>query len=212
MPGKLGVVIGVVAMVLAIVAVIGPWWVMDTSASVGPLSMTGHSELGLFGGFGSFQMGSTSSSNTTNYNDAPHVGSVFTLATVLLILGLIIGVGMVVVGAMSGANPSLKRLGGVLGILAFLVVLVSTLYVMSSLPDAVNQDSGVAASGTTVSGFWGSKTTTVGSFAQATVTWAAGWGWYLALVAAVVFLVAGVVLLLSRTPKMAMAPPMPPSP
>lgn len=210
MQSRLGIVLGVIAVVLAIVAVIGPWWTLQAEGTLGPISMNGNDQFGLFGGTSFFQMGSTSSSNTTNYNDAPHVGSVFTIATVLLVLGLIIGIGMIVVGAMSGAKPSFRRLGGVLGILAFVVVLLGTLYVMSSLPNAVNQDSQATTSGTSVTGFWGAKTTSVGSFAQATVTWAAGWGWYVALIAAIVFLVAGVILLLARKPGMAATPQVPP--
>jgi len=210
MKSKVGVVIGVIAVVLAIVAVIGPWWTLQAQATLGPISMNGNDQFGLFGGSAFFQMGSTSNSNTTNYNDMPHIGSVFTVATILLVLGLILGIAMIVVGAMSGSRPSFQRLGGGLGILAFLFVLFGALYVMSSLPDAVNQDSGAATSGTTVSGFWGTKTSAIGSFAQATVTWNAGWGWYLAVVAAIVLLVAGVALFAAKRPAMAtplQAPP-----
>lgn len=200
MQSRVGVVLGAIAVVLAIVAMIGPWWTLQSQATFGPVSMNAHNEFGLFGASAFFQMGSTSSSNTTNYNDAPHVGSVFTLATILLVLGLIVGIGMVVVGAMSRSRPSFRRWGGILGVLAFLVLLIGTLYVMSALPDAVNQDSGAPSYGTTFSGFWGTKTSTIGSFGQASVVWAAGWGWYIALVAAIVFLVAGVVLFSAKEP------------
>lgn len=206
MQSKVGVFIGVIAVVLAIVAIIGPWWTLQAQANfqVGPVSVSfnAHNEFGLFGASAFFQMGSTSSSNTTNYNDAPHVGSVFTLAMILSVLGIILGAGFVVVGAMSGSRPSFQRLGGILGILAFVVLLIGTLYVMSALPDAVNQDSGAPSYGTTFSGFWGTKTTTIGTFGQTSVVWSAGWGWYVALVAAIVFLVAGVALLMARRPSM----------
>ncbi len=208
MQSRVGVVIGVVAVVLAIVAMIGPWWTLAASGSFGPISMTGNDDFGLFGGTSSFQMGTTSSSNTTNYANAPHVGAVFSIASILLILGLVIGIGMLLVGAMSASRPSFGRLSGMLGVLAFIVLLISSLYVMSALPDAVNQDTGSASSGITVSGFWGTKTSSFGSFASATVTWNAGWAWYVALIAAIIFLVAGILLLLARKP--AMTPQAPP--
>lgn len=214
MQSKLGVILGVIAVVLVIVGIIGPWWTVQAQAnlSVGPVSMSlnAHNEFGLFGAAAFFQMGATSSSNTTNYNDAPHVGAVFLLATILLVLGLICGIGLVVVGAMSGSRPSFQRLGGLLGVLSFVILLIGTLYVMSALPDAVNQDSGAPSYGTAFSGFWGTKTSAFGSFGQASVVWSAGWGWYIALVAAIVFLVAGVVLFVARRPAMAsplQAPP-----
>ncbi len=213
MRSRVGVALGVIAVVLAILAAVGPWWTVDSSGSLLVLSYTSHVDFGLFGGTGSFQSGSTSKTNTTSYSDAPHVGSVFFLGMVLLILGLLIGIGMLVVGAMSGARPSLARLGGVLGVLAFVVVLLSALYVMSSLPGAVNQDSASGVSGGAVTGFWGTQSGSLGIFGSITSTWAAGWGWYLALVAAIVFLNAGVALLLARRPAMAaVAPLAPPSP
>ena len=209
MQPKVGVIVGVVAVVLAIVAMIGPWWALDTQASIAGFSATGHADFGLYGGTAKFQSGTTSSTNTTNYNDSPHVGSVFSLAMILTIFGLIVGVVMIIVGLMAGSRPSFGRLGGILGVLAFVIVLVGTLYVMSSLPDAVNADSGSTTSFTTVSGFWGTKSATFLG-AQATFTWAAGWAWYVALVAAIVFLIAGIALLLARKPAprpMAAVPP-----
>ena len=215
MRSRVGIATGSVAVVRAIGAIFGPWWTLQSQATfaVGPVSVSldAHNEFGLFGASAFFQMGSTTSSNTTNYNNAPHIGSVFTFATILLVLGLVCGVGLVVLGALSGSRPSYQRLGGLLGILAFVVLLVGTLYVMSALPDAVNQDSAAPSYGTTFSGFWGTKTSTFGSFGQAAVVWSAGWGWYVALAAAIVFLVGGVALLMAKRPSMAPSMPAPPS-
>ncbi len=215
MQRKVGLIIGVIAIVLAIVAVFGPWWTVQSQASaqVGPisLSLNAHTELGLFGASSFFQMGSTSNSNTTNYDSSPQVGSVFTLATVLLVLGLIVGIGMLVVGAMAGSKPSFQRLSGILGVLAFVILLLGLLYVMSALPSAVNQDSSASAFGTNFSGFWGANTTTFGGFGQASVVWSAGWGWYAAMVASVVFLAAGVALFAAKRPAPVPPAPLPPS-
>src|SRR5574340_1119078 len=137
MQSRLGVVLGALAVVLAIVAMIGPWWTLQASGSFGPISLSGNNQFGLFGGTSAFQMGTTSSSTTTNYNNATHVGSVFSLATIFLVLGLVVGIGMLVVGALSGSRPSFQRFGGLLGLLAFVVTIMSVIYVMASLPDAV---------------------------------------------------------------------------
>lgn len=210
MQSKFGVVLGVIAVVLAIAAIVGPWWVVDSTASFGPLSETGHADYGLFGGTSTTKGNLSSSTNTTNYADTPAIGSVFSVATILSILGLVLGIGMLVIAALPGANPSFRRFALITGGLAFIVLLVASLYVMSALPGAVNQDSGGGPTSTTFSGFWGTKSVSFFG-AQATVTWAAGWGWYLALVAGIVFLVAGVVMLASRKPAMPVPQMVPPS-
>lgn len=209
MQSKFGVVLGVIAVVLAIAAIVGPWWVVDSNASFGSVSLTGHAEFGLFGGTSTTKSNISSSSNTTNYADTPHVGSVFSLATILTILGLVLGIAMIAIALLPGGNPSFRRFAMVAGVLAFLVLLIAPLYVMSALPGAANQDSGGGPGATTYSGFWGTKSASFFGL-QATITWAAGWAWYLALVAAIVFLIAGVVIVASRRPAMPapqMAPP-----
>lgn len=207
MASKLVVALGVVAIVLAIVGMAGPWWTESFSASALGFTAKGNADFGLFGVTTTTSTGHTNTTNSSAYTDTPHVGSVFTLGMVLLALGMVLGIGMVVLSVMP--NPRFRKFAVVLGVLAFLFALLAPLYVMSALPDAVNADSGSTSSFTAVSGFWGTKTSNVFGF-SASVIWGAGWAWFVPLIAAVLFLVAAIALLAMRRP--AMAAPVPPAP
>ncbi len=209
MQSRLGVVLGVVAVVLVIVAMIGPWWVVDTSGKIGTFTATGHTEYTLFGRTESTQSNLSSSTNTTAYASLPQAGGVFGLAMILLVLGLILGIGTVVIGALPTSNPSIRRFAMFAGVLGFVVLLIASLSVMSNLPAAVNTDT--SRTGTNAfSGFWGTSSgSAFGGFISATTTWAGGWAWYAALVAAILFLVAGIAMVAPRRRAMA-APQVPP--
>ncbi len=212
MQSKLGVILGVLAVVLVIVAMFGPWWVVDTSGHIGAFTATSHVEYNLFGRTESSQSNISSSTNTTAYSSLPQTGSVFSLATILSALGLILGVGMILIGALPGTNPSLRRFAAIAGVIAFIILLVASLYVMSALPAAVNQDSG-ASSSNGFSGFWGTRTASgFGGFISGTTTWAAGWAWYLPLIAAILFLVGAIAILAARRPAMPAPQSMPAPP
>ncbi len=211
MQSKIGVVLGVIAVVLAIVAVVGPWWTVDTQGTVLGFKGTTHSEYSLFGTANSAQSNVSSSSNTTGYADLPQMGAVFSLATILTVLGLVLGIGMVLIGVLPGSNPSFRRFALIAGALAFLVLLIASLYVMSSLPAAANTDV-AAAHGVTYTGFWGTQSGNLGTLFSYSVTWAAGWAWYMALVAAILFLVAGIAMAVTRRPTMQPVQSPPPSP
>ncbi len=202
MQSKLGVIMGVVAIVLVIVAMFAPWWVVDTSGHFGAFTATSHVEYDMFGRTETSQSNISSATNTTAYSSLPQSGSVFSLATILSVLGLILGVGMIVIGALGGTNPSLRRFAAMAGILAFVILLVASLYVMSALPAAVNQDSSLSPSNA-FSGYWGTRSASgFGGFISGTTTWAAGWGWYLPLVAAILFLIGAIIVLAARRPLM----------
>ncbi len=206
MQNKVGVALGALAVVLVIAAVIGPWWVVDTTGRLGGFTVTSHAEYNLFGRTETSQSNLSSSSNTTAYASLPQTGSVFGVALILCGLGLVLGVGAVLIGVLPGANPPFRRFATVAGVLAFLLLLIAPVYVMSALPGAVNQDSG-ASSSNAFSGFWGTRSASFGGFLSATTTWAAGWAWYAALVAAIVFLMASVAMVASRKPASQGLPP-----
>jgi hypothetical protein len=208
------VVLGAIGIVLALVGFIGPWWVVNISASALGATATGTADFRLFGGTASIQTPAGSSTNTTDYHNDPNTGSVFLLASVVTAFGLVLGIGMVALAALSDSRPSFRRLAAILGILAFLVVLIGPLYVMAQLPSAANSDSGAGTSYATFSGFWGSQSTSFFTL-SATITWAAGWAWYVVLIAAIVFLIGGIAML--RAPKVmpavqTPAPGIPPPP
>ncbi len=203
MQSRFGAILGVIAIVLAIVSVAAPWWSENFSGSGSFLGITidvnGNANYGLFGVTSTVSSPRANSTNTSTYENAPHVGSVFSLASILVVLGLIAGIGMAALSIMP--NARFKRFAALLGVVAFLLSLLAPIYVMSALPDAVNADSGSTTSFTTVSGFWGTKSSSFLSISTS-VTWGAGFGWYLALVAAVLFFIGALVLLASRRPAM----------
>ncbi len=216
MASKLGIVIGLVAVVLVVVGLIGPWWVVDTSGQIGGLTATSHAEYSMFGRTENAQSGTTqnrtsSSTNTTAYSSLPQTGSVFGLALILTVLGLILGIGAVAIGVLPSANSSFRRFAVIAGALAFVLLLIAALYAMSSLPAAVSQDSHLSASNA-YSGFWGTRSSNFSLFGitiSGTVNWAGGWAWYVVLIAAILFLVAGITLVAPRkaAPMLPSVPP-----
>ncbi len=201
MQSRFGVVLGVIAVVLAIVAVVGPWWTVDTQATFFGFSGTTHSEYNLFGTANSAHSNLTSSSNTTGYADLPQMGAVFGIATLLMVLGIILGIGTVLIGILPGSNPTFRRFALLAAVLAFLVLLVAGLYVMSSLPAAANTDLQPSRS-VSFSGFWGTQSGSIGALGSYSVAWAAGWAWYAVIGAAILFVVAGIAMAVSRKPAM----------
>lgn len=211
MQSKIGVVLGVIAVVLAIVALIGPWWVVNADLHLGgAFTSTSQDVFSPFGRTETSQSNFSSSTNTSTYSDMAQTGSVFTIGMVLTALGLILGIGMVVIGVLPSQSASFRRFAMIAGVLAFLFLLIAPLYVMSALPAAVNQDLGGGPGSTTFSGFWGTKAGSLGILGSYSVTWAAGWAWYAGLVAAIVALIGGIAMVASRRPAMPapqMAPP-----
>lgn len=203
--------VGVVGVLLVLASIVGPWWSLSFAVSAFGTGASGHVDLGLFGGNSAVASPAGSQVQTVSYANATHVGGVFAIGALLAFLGVVLGLVMVVMAGMSGARPQMRRIAGVLGILAFLVALLSPIYVMASLPTALSLDSsatGTGATGSTITGFWGSQTTTLLG-ASASIVWGAGWGWYLAFIGSILLLVGG--LLAFRAPRMApMAPPMQP--
>ena len=182
---------GGLGVVLVLAAMVGTWWSVSFAVS-GLITASGGGDFGLFGGTTRLVTPIGSQTSTVSYGNATHVGSVFSTAALFAFIGLVLGGGMIGANATARSRPGMRRVGGALGIVAFLLTLLSAVYVMTSLPTAINLDSG--ATGTSdyaISGFWGTQTTTLFT-TSATVAWAAGWGWYAALVAAVLFLIGAV--------------------
>lgn len=205
---KIGAVLGVVGIVLAIVGFVGPWWTVGISASAFGSTVTGNADFRLFGGTGTTTVpGAGTITNTTDYSDQPNTRSVFLVGAALSGVAIALGAGLVGLGMMAEKNPSRRKIASVCGILAGALALVGLLYVMAALPGAVNTDGGEELGQfTQISGFWGTDSMSLFGV-SATVTWGAGWAWYVVLVGAIVFLIGGVLAM--RAPKAAaMAPPM----
>jgi hypothetical protein len=197
MQNRLFVVLGVVAIVLGVMAFVGPWWVVTESGQLLGLPFSGTHEYRPFGSTVTTQgpYPNATVTNTSGYQDAPNVGGVFLVGTVCTALGLLWGAGMTTVSLRSKSTPRQRKWGALLGILAFGYVLAGLLYVMALLPGAVNEVGGLSSS--PFSGFWGS--TSASGFSWAIIyTYGAGWAWYAGLGAALLFLIRGVLLFGAR--------------
>jgi hypothetical protein len=220
------VVLGVVAVILVILALLGPWWVMnqkgsymlttfDDTAEFGPFHWTttfldsGYATF-LNGTFGPIPNGAVT--ETTDYSHSLQMGSVFLAGAVLTVSGLASGVAMITLAVMSDSQPSLRKLRAVHGVLAFVLVLAAPLYVMVQLPGAANYDmpwNGFyhgSISPSLVSGFWGSQSAPP-NCGCATFVWQAGWAWYALVAAAVLFLICGIMLIRAKMPFAVQAAP-----
>lgn len=104
---------------------------------------------------------------------------------------------MVALAALPRKGLRRRRMAGLLGLTASILLLAAALWVMARLPAAVSQDIPKPLGPFSFYGFWGS-TTVYGFDAVATFVYGAGWAWYAALVAAVLFLMAPLVLFRAR--------------
>lgn len=214
-----GVVLGVVGIVLASVAFIGPWWVMNQAGTFWRTTFSNTYEYRLLGwtatgqesGYGLLPNGTfgpipngTALAETTDYGGLPRMGSVFLVVAAFEASGLASGVGMVALAKLSGSKPSLRGRTAILGSLGFLLIMAAIIFAMAQLPSAANQD--MFSNGfyygynapTLVLGFWGTQSA-ITMHGSASFTWQAGWGWYAAIAAAALFLIGGLSVLHAGT-------------
>ena len=199
---------------LSVVALLGPWWVVDASGGYFTAPMTGTAEYGPFGVSETLQIGSpfnSTSINATDYSFAPNIGRVFALGASLTVLGALSGGGMVLMASVPRLTESRGRLRASVGILAFVLTLAGLLVVTFLLPGAATQDRGVTDY--PFAGFWGATHYPGAMAVFANVTYGAGWGWYAVLSASLLFLIAAILLFRARptaTPRASPATPQPP--
>lgn len=199
---------------MSVVALLGPWWVVDASGGYFAAPMTGTTEYRPFGVTNTLQIGSPfnlNSFNATDYRFAPNVGRVFAMGATLTVLGALSGAGMVLMASIPRLAGIRRKLGAWVGILAFGLTLAGLLVVTFLLPGAATQDRGVTDY--PFVGFWGATHYPGAMAVFANVTYGAGWGWYAVLVAVILFLIAAILLFRARptsTPQVSRVTPQPP--
>ncbi len=184
------VVLGILGIALALASFAGPWWVVgfQGNSHVGP--STGTITYEPFGIVSVTQARWVPGGNQTNVSDyryAPKTGTVFLAASAAVVAGLVLGAAMVV----AAANERLarRRLDVVFGGSAGPATLTGLLGLFIFLPGAVDLDNPALVRFVPIDAFWGMGTWSELD-ASVTLTWGAGWAWYLLLAAAAVFLVA----------------------
>ncbi len=217
---KAGIVVGVAGVVLAALAIVGPWWTLSMNISGPTETIAQQVSYGVFGytytatqtGAGGGTIAESHAYNAT----MAQTGTVFTLGMALTVVGAAAGALMIILVAVGGSRPGLRRTGAAMGIIGFLVLLLAPLYVMTALPGAMAADSASvvpgAPAGTFSFAFWGGQTLSFGGEAM-TLSYGGGWGWALALVAGIVLLVGAILAFLGPRPApMAPAPGYPQAP
>ncbi len=191
------VALDIVAITLGLLAFVGPWWV-DSAIQTAPIATWEFGPIGVtytVPAYPSPPKGTyLNVTGQQNYSVYPQMGSVFFVGAVLVAAGVTSGVGTTAYALVSTANRRVRRLGTALGVLATLLMLAGTLEITLFLPGAANHD-GFSGS---LQSFWGSAPATSRQWGDYMEVWGAGWAWYVVLVAAVLFLIAGLILFRAR--------------
>lgn len=200
-------VLGIVAVGLAAVAMVGPWWAEQYQGSFFRYTENGWGAYGLFGWTSQDVVISwpASPNRTTaqagDYSNLTQIGGVFAGGTDLGAVGTACSAAAAALVAVPKLRPSIRRFAPIACMAGFVLLLAAALYVMTQLPTAANEDLYppawfIFSPGPVVSGFWGSGVA-LWNHGGLDVTYGAGWGWY-ALVAAAALLAVDSILILHR--------------
>lgn len=202
MHGRVVFVLGVVAIALALVALFGPWWVVDFHSVTHIGTSTGETWYGFFGSTTTSQntgLLNGSTTDSSDYRQLPNVGAVFLFGSLLTALGALSGAALVGVTGMPGLTRRLRRLRVLLSVFAVVLTVATPIYVMARLPGAFTQDAASIGRFVQLSSFWGSGSGGMLDF-YVSLSWGADWAWYAVLAAAVLFLIDGILIFRARGP------------
>jgi hypothetical protein len=219
--GGIGLIIGIVAILVTVVALFVPWYSITASSEAGPLAQEGGVTLmtvdGVNGVTVNLFLGATNSDSTSGY---------VSLFSTIMPFAIIIAAGVVlltldVIGVKNGKSLGKKLMISMIGTLLpviFIVVLVSQLSALvpfaaglfpgQSIPSQV-ESMVRAVSASPIGGVTSSQFPIVGS---TTVNWGLGVGAYLFIVAAVLRIVGGFVMYSAPELQKETPPPPPPPP
>ncbi len=200
-----GAAIVLVGAILLIAALFMPWYVEQVSSS--GITVTQNAYPGLPSTNGTIQYscsGLPSDSNCrseTSYSAARanNTGTITETGFFLLIVGFVLGLIGAILGFASRNNARRARPAMTLAIVSMIVAIAAVGMFAVALPTAIGQDSpGHSGTGPWTS-FYGSGNASSFGFPSGTLTWGPGIGWYLAIVAVVLFLVGMIVLARARS-------------
>jgi hypothetical protein len=119
-------------------------------------------------------------------NQINAVFDTFSLAQIFVIIGLIMSIVALILIAIAGLSGRISgSVGGVFGLIAAILMLVAAFYLVFALPNAINPI--IASTGEQIS-FWGTYSYSLGG-TDINLSWGAGIGWYLAIVAFIILLI-----------------------
>lgn len=182
-----GLVLVLVALIVAGLALVGSWWTWSAKATVLGVTMEQKADFGL---------GQLCTSGLVNmcqaYTSAENskMIAVFSLAQILTILGLVMAILTLILIIVGAGKPKLKGAVLLFGIIGAIVLLVAAIYVFSGLPGAFNDDLAASGGSTTfmpVTGFFGSGSISAGG-SSLNLSYGGGTGWMMALIGFILLL------------------------
>jgi hypothetical protein len=223
--GRIAGALAIVAAVLLLVSVFLGWYVTTFSGSNDGVSVSesatfvpGQTVTYSFSCSGSF---ACPASNQTTYSNLGlnQTGKLYLTTEILLILGFIVGIiGAIVLFVARAGLRARRSIGMALVVLGLIVAIATPTMLLALQPNALHTDSftnGANSTSSPATSFFGSCSGSAcglsGNTFNASETWGPGIGWYLAIVAFVLFVVA--LASASRIPKVPpnyptmMAPP-----
>jgi len=183
----------IAALVVLVVAFMGPWYAMNVSGSFG---INGHVSFYLTRMEASGTFGNQDLSVSVGYADAKQdaqtagvntdsftvIENAMYLTFFAIIFSILALIGMAAFVFQSGTPRIMKYFGGVFALLAFVLAIIPVFYVMNT---NFSEE---------ISGFWFSQT-----ILGVTVAGNPGYAWYLMIVAAVLAVICGVAFLVKKT-------------
>lgn len=213
---KIATILLIIALILAGLSLFLPWYNQQFKISGSGLSISftvdyylDHAKIsgGFISGSSFFGFENLNMSEELYYDDEDTSDSksiqTFQTTQILAILGLI----GCIVGLMGALLVLLRKiptaLGVILVLIAVILALIAPMYIMFALPAAYKEDMGDTASSDSVStkiseNFFGSEEYEYGG-TQSTLSWGGSLGWFMALIAMILCVVALFLVIFSRT-------------
>ncbi len=198
----IGAVMAIIAVILIGISLIMPWYginakteAMGQSAEVNMDFYLDHA--GMKNPLtGEYETHSYSEGNTTS-----NMKNVFQTTQMLDIVGLVLVLVGFIGAIMLAMGKMKKNIAVILVLLGFIFALIAPMYLMTALPPAMKDDMGGSTSTMFSSkigdSFFGSDSHSI-SGASMTVSWGGSTGWFMALIAAVLMILALIFVFLSK--------------
>ncbi len=178
------------AVVVALAALVGPWFTVVTSRYVANTASVDYRGYGLFGYWATDTVPGMNATVNGNYLPWPSVRSALLSIRILTELTVVVGLAALVFAIIEIRRASLGRLPVLVGLSSAALAFVTTVTFAMSFPGAAHAD-GLFEFGASFSG----SASAASSNGPVTWTWDPGWAWSGLLAVGVLFLVASLIAL-----------------
>ncbi|UCD91931.1 MAG: hypothetical protein JSV43_06775 [Methanobacteriota archaeon] len=207
---KGGFVLGLIAFVLVVICLFGPWFSVHMSGSMMGINIDADAGYGLGGITVDMNYMGMDASVYMSYSEVSSTGGddmigVFTITQFFVIPALIFTLLFFIFAIAVGLGKMGNGIAVVLGVLGIIFTLMAFIYFAAAIPSTLAQQTtvpGVTGS-FSMTGFWGSDTLNLdlgmgmGSI-NMDVSWGPGYAWYLMIVAFAMILIATIMMIGAR--------------